>query len=349
MHPLPAMILVSSLMTSTSLMAFSSNWLLTWMLLEINTMVILPIMARTQSPRAVEACAKYFIIQSVAATTYLFSGLLNVFSSGNWNLFEASQSFAVALATLGLSLKLGLAPMHSWMPEVLQGIDLLTGLLMSTIQKIAPIIALLTVPNIFPALAMIVGIISIAIGGWAGLNQTQVRKVLAYSSIAHMGWFVSVIVMSQIVAVQTVVIYIFMTSSIFLMLKLNLVHTIHKLGASWAKTPVLAMITPIILLSLAGLPPLSGFSPKMMILREYTQHDLALPATLMAMLALLSLYFYLRMAYAMGLTVYPAPATALATWRPSPSTPVAAPLSVASTSGMMMMPMTPAMTIYLMR
>lgn len=84
-------------------------------------------------------------------------------------------------------MKVGLAPTHFWLPEVLQGLDLTTGLILSTWQKVAPFALLLQIPHHNPTLLVILGLLSTLIGGWGGLNQTQLRKILAYSSIAHLG------------------------------------------------------------------------------------------------------------------------------------------------------------------
>nr|YP_009001947.1 NADH dehydrogenase subunit 2 [Colistium nudipinnis]AFH09374.1 NADH dehydrogenase subunit 2 [Colistium nudipinnis] len=349
MHPVPALMLVLSLILSTLLISFSYNWMLTWMFLEINTIAVIPLMARTQSPRAVEATTKYFITQCVAAAMYLFASTTNIMLTGNWNIFEASEPLPVTIAVLGLALKLGLAPVHSWVPEVLQGIDLSAGLILSTLQKLAPLVVFFSLPNINPSLLLTLGLLSILVGGWGGLNQTQLRKILAYSSIAHMGWFVTILVLSPAVALQVLGIYLLMTTSVFLLFKLKLVHTIHALGTSWSKAPILALISPLLLLSLAGLPPLSGFAPKMMVLEKLSQHNLPLPAILMAMSALLSLYFYLRVAYAMGLTTYPAPISALAPWRPSLNNPLTIPLSVTAISAIMLLPLIPTMLVYFAR
>jgi len=89
---------------------------------------------------------------------------------------------------LALALKVGLAPAHFWLPEVLQGLDLTTGLILSTWQKLAPFALIVQVaPSVNSYLMITLGLASTFIGGWGGLNQTQLRKILAYSSIAHLG------------------------------------------------------------------------------------------------------------------------------------------------------------------
>lgn len=103
----------------------------------------------------------------------------------------------------------------------------------------------------------------------------------------------------------TLLTYLIITFSTFLVFKLNSSTNINALATSWAKAPALTSLTPLVLLSLGGLPPLTGFIPKWLILQELTKQDLAATATLAALTALLSLYFYLRLSYAMTLTMSP--------------------------------------------
>ena len=109
--------------------------------------------------------------------------------------------------------------------------------------------------------------------------------------------------------------YIVMTSSAFLTFKTSDSTSVNALATSWSKVPALTALAPLVLLSLGGLPPLTGFAPKWLILQELTKQGLPLTATVAALTALLSLYFYLRVCYAMTLTVSPNTSANLAPWR----------------------------------
>lgn len=149
------------------------------------------------------------------------------------------------------------------MPEVMQGLSLLTGLILSTWQKLAPFALIIQVaPTVNPLLLTVLGLMSTLAGGWGGLNQTQLRKVLAYSSIAHMGWIVIVLQYAPHLTLLALLTYIFMTSAAFLALKSSSATKINTLAIAWSKSPVLAATTALVLLSLGGLPPLTGFIPK---------------------------------------------------------------------------------------
>nr|BAM11050.1 NADH dehydrogenase subunit 2 [Heteropneustes fossilis] len=316
MSPYVITILLSSLGLGTTLTFMSSHWLLAWMGLEINTLAILPLMTQHHHPRAVKATTKYFLAQAAAAATILFASTINAWTTGEWDISYLTDPNAITIATMALALKLGLAPMHFWLPPVMQGLDLTTGLIMATWQKLAPLSLIIQLaPTIHPQLLIILGLISIFTGGWGGLNQTQLRKIMAYSSIAHLGWMIMIAQLKPELTILTLILYIIMTAAIFLTFKLMSTTKITVLVLSWSKAPTATAMAALMLLSLGGLPPLTGFISKWLILQELTTQNLPLTATIAALSALLSLYFYLRLCYAMTLTISPNTNNSLAPWR----------------------------------
>nr|AAC59790.1 NADH dehydrogenase subunit 2 [Bathybates sp.] len=346
MNPYILAILLFGLGLGTTITFASSHWLLAWMGLEMNTLAIIPLMAQHHHPRAVEATTKYFLTQAAAAATLLFASITNAWLTGQWELQQITHPFPNTMITLALALKIGLAPLHAWLPEVLQGLDLTTGLILSTWQKLAPFALILQIQPSNPTLLIILGLTSTLVGGWGGLNQTQLRKILGYSSIAHLGWMILVLQFSPSITLLTLLIYLIMTLSTFLMFQLNKSTNINTLATSWGKAPTLTVLTPLLLLSLGGLPPLTGFMPKWMILHELVKQDLGPTATLGALSALLSLYFYLRLSYAMTLTIFPNNLTSTTPWR-LPSTQLTYPLATSTTLTICLLPLTPAISALL--
>nr|YP_008854967.1 NADH dehydrogenase subunit 2 [Henicorhynchus lineatus]BAO08937.1 NADH dehydrogenase subunit 2 [Henicorhynchus lineatus] len=341
MNPYVLMILLSSLGLGTTLTFASSHWLLAWMGLEINTLAITPLMAQHHHPRAVEATTKYFLTQATAAAMILFASTTNAWMTGEWNINDLSNPIASTMFMIALALKIGLAPMHFWMPEVLQGLDLTTGLILSTWQKLAPFALIIqSAHTIDPLLLTALGMTSTLVGGWGGLNQTQLRKILAYSSIAHMGWMIIVIQYAPQLTMIALGTYIIMTSAAFLTLKMSFTTNIATLATTWSKNPTLTATTALVLLSLGGLPPLTGFMPKWLILQELTKQDLPVVATIMALAALISLYFYLRLCYAMTLTISPNTTNTTTPWR-TQTTQNPLPLTMFTVATLGLLPMTP--------
>nr|YP_009311282.1 NADH dehydrogenase subunit 2 [Oxynoemacheilus angorae]BAV70029.1 NADH dehydrogenase subunit 2 [Oxynoemacheilus angorae] len=342
MNPYVLVILLSSLGLGTTLTFASSHWVLAWMGLEVNTLAIIPLMARQHHPRAVEATTKYFLTQATAAAMILFAATTNAWALGEWTINGLSNPLASAMVIAALALKLGLAPMHFWLPEVLQGLDLITGLILATWQKLAPFALLMQVAQTAdPLMLTSLGALSALVGGWGGLNQTQLRKILAYSSIAHMGWMIIILQHAPQLTLLALGVYVFMTSAAFLSLKLTSATELTALTTMWSKTPVLASTMTLAFLSLGGLPPLTGFMPKWLILQEMTKQGIPLTATVMALAALISLYFYLRLCYAMALTMSPNTANAIAPWRVKTNQSTLT-LALSTTLTLGLLPVTPA-------
>nr|WNH20595.1 NADH dehydrogenase subunit 2 [Thalassoma duperrey] len=343
MNPYILTTLLLGLGLGTTITFASSHWLLAWMGLEMNTLAIIPLMAQPHHPRAVEATTKYFLTQAAAAAMLLFASTTNAWLTGQWDILQMAHPVPLAMVTLALALKIGLAPVHSWLPEVLQGLSLTTGLILSTWQKLAPFALILQLHPSDSTLLVILGVASTLVGGWGGLNQTQLRKILAYSSIAHLGWMMLVVQFVPSLTLLALLTYFVMTFSAFIAFKLNNSTTINMLAISWTKAPVLTSLTPLILLSLGGLPPLTGFLPKWLILQELMNQDLGPTATVAAMSALLSLYFYLRLSYAMTLTMAPNTTSGTVPWRLT-STQFTLPLAVSATATILLLPLAPAIT-----
>nr|AFN88635.1 NADH dehydrogenase subunit 2 [Etheostoma tennesseense] len=346
MNPYILAALLFGLGLGTTITFASSHWLLAWMGLEMNTLAIIPLMAQHHHPRAVEATTKYFLTQATAAAMLLFASTTNAWLTGQWDIQQMSHPLPITLVTLALALKIGLAPVHSWLPEVLQGLDLTTGLILSTWQKLAPFALLLQIQPVNSTILILLGLMSTLVGGWGGLNQTQLRKVLAYSSIAHLGWMILVVQFSPSLTLLALLTYFVMTLSTFLVFKLTKSTSMNMLATSWAKAPALAALTPLVLLSLGGLPPLTGFMPKWLILQELAKQDLAPTATLAAMSALLSLYFYLRLSYAMALTISPNTLAGTAPWR-LPHSQFTLPLALTTASALLLLPVAPGVVALL--
>nr|QEN17745.1 NADH dehydrogenase subunit 2 [Nothobranchius serengetiensis] len=343
MSPLMLLIMVLTLGAGTTVTMMSSHWLLAWMGLEINTLAIIPLMIKEHHPRAVEASTKYFLIQAAAAAMLLFASTMNAWLTGVWEISQMMHPLPLILTTMALALKMGLAPMHSWLPDIMQGIDLKIALVLATWQKLAPFSLLFQINN--STLMILLGLTSVILGGWGGLNQTQLRKVMAYSSIAHLGWMLMVLQLLPPLSWIALMTYIILTFSLFSTFLLNKATNINSLSISWMKAPTLTALTPLVFLSLGGLPPLTGFLPKWMILQELTKQGFNVTATTAALSALLSLYFYLRLSYSMTLTTAPNTSPSTLLWR-FHDTSISSPTASSFSMALLMLPLLPLMMAF---
>nr|ACD12925.1 NADH dehydrogenase subunit 2 [Pterocles coronatus] len=306
MNPYAKLISTISLLMGTVVTISSNHWALAWIGLELNTLAIIPLISKPHHPRAIEAAVKYFLVQATASTLVLFSSMANAWFTGQWDITQLTHPTSSLLLTVAIAMKLGLAPFHFWFPEVLQGSSMMTALLLSTVMKFPPITLLsLTSHSLNPMLLTTMAITSTALGGWMGLNQTQIRKILAFSSIAHLGWMAVIIIYSPKLTLLTFYMYTLMTTTVFLILNSTKTLSLSTVMTSWTKTPTLNATLMLALLSLAGLPPLTGFLPKWLITQELTKQEMTTTATIIAILSLLGLFFYLRLAYYSTITLPP--------------------------------------------
>nr|ABY63873.1 NADH dehydrogenase subunit 2 [Sephanoides fernandensis] len=340
MNPYAKLTFSLSLLLGTTITISSNHWMMAWAGLEINTLAIVPLISKSHHPRAIEAAIKYFLVQAAASTLLLFSSMINAWHTGQWDITQLSHPTSSLLLTAAAAMKLGLVPFHFWFPEVLQGSPLTTALLLSTVMKFPPItILFLTSHSLNPTLLTSMAIASAALGGWMGLNQTQTRKVLAFSSISHLGWMSITLIYNPKLTLTAFYLYCIMTGAIFLTLNATKSLKLSAMMTSWTKTPVLNTTLMMTLLSLAGLPPLTGFLPKWLIIQELSKQEMAVSATIIAILSLLGLFFYLRLAYYSTITLPPNPTNHMKQWHTSKH--VSALIASLSSMSTLLLPLSP--------
>nr|AGZ04525.1 NADH dehydrogenase subunit 2 [Troglodytes aedon] len=340
MNPPAKLVFTISLLLGTTITISSNHWVLAWTGLEINTLAVLPLISKSHHPRAIEAATKYFLVQAAASTLVLFSSMTNAWHTGQWDITQLTSPTSSLILTTALAMKLGLVPFHFWFPEVLQGSSLPVGLLLSTAMKFPPITLLyMTSSSLNPTLLVTMALLSAALGGWMGLNQTQTRKILAFSSISHLGWMAIIISYNPKLTLLNFYLYALMTAAVFLTLNSTKALNLSTLMTSWTKTPALNAMLMLTLLSLAGLPPLTGFLPKWLIIQELTKQEMAPAATIISLLSLLGLFFYLRLAYCATITLPPHTTNHMKQWHINkPTSPMVA---ILTTMSLMLLPVSP--------
>nr|AEB39302.1 NADH dehydrogenase subunit 2 [Ranitomeya uakarii] len=340
MNPYALSVIISSLALGTITTLSSFHWILAWIGLEINTLAIIPLMTKTPHPRSIEAATKYFLTQAAASALILFASTLNAWLTGEWSISNPMNPVSTILLSIAILTKLGVAPFHFWLPEVLQGLSLQTGLILSTWQKLAPMALFFQFPQSLNLnLILALGLTSTLVGGWGGINQTQIRKILAFSSIAHLGWIILILKISPQLSLFNFILYLIMTSTLFFMFMSIDTKNILQLSTSWSKTPTLAALSLLSLLSLSGLPPLTGFLPKWLIAQELIKQNLTIFTLLILLITLLSLFFYLRLSYTMSLTLAPNSSFSSTSWHSKKKTNLS-PLALAS---LCLLPISPSL------
>nr|YP_010577130.1 NADH dehydrogenase subunit 2 [Striatobalanus tenuis]UZN92576.1 NADH dehydrogenase subunit 2 [Striatobalanus tenuis] len=273
---------------SGTLISISSSSLFgMWMGLEINLMSFIPMIINLENnKKSSEAAIKYFLIQAMASAMVIFMALYFYLFSG----YVFSQTPNL-LITLALCMKLGMAPFHFWFPEVLEGLSWVNSLLLLTWQKISPLVILSIF--FFNKALITMALISAIVGAISGINQTSMRKILAFSSISHLGWISSLMYFNSSLWISYFYIYCF-TSFIlcfsFWMLNLNFFSQLMLNQNINEK-----FIIFINLLSLGGLPPLLGFLPKWISIMVMSNNFPILIILISS--SLITLYFYTRLCF----------------------------------------------------
>lgn len=281
-----SLLLTSTLGLGIIISVSSSSWYGIWLGLEINLLSFVPLISHSLNQRITEAALKYFLVQAIASNIFLLRILI---------LHDYQSSIIISIASSSLLIKIGSAPFHFWFPEVIEGLQWLHCLILITIQKIAPLTLIRYIPIPFFFLSLVI-ILSVIIGCLGGLNQTSIRKIIAFSSINHMGWILSTFLLED----NSWLVYLFMyiiltvTATItFIMLRLHHINQIFNVKLQ----PITKLAIFSSLMSLGGLPPFLGFFPKWVVIIKLANFSTFLILTVIIFTALLTLYFYLRIAF----------------------------------------------------
>nr|YP_009117287.1 NADH dehydrogenase subunit 2 [Muscina stabulans]AJE61313.1 NADH dehydrogenase subunit 2 [Muscina stabulans] len=273
-----------------SLISISSNsWLSAWMGLEINLLSFIPLMSDNKL-MSTEASLKYFLTQALASSVFLFTVILLLLNP-KWNM----NYFMEMMIFSSLLLKMGSAPFHFWFPNVMEGLTWMNALIMMTWQKIAPMM-LISYILIKPLITMSV-ILSSLIGALGGLNQVSLRKLMAYSSINHLGWMLAALNNSNMLWMMYFSFYSFLSITMIIMFNNFKASYINQLFSLFTYNKNLIFFTFFNLLSLGGLPPFLGFLPKLLVIQSLVMNNQLFMLIFMLMMTLITLYFYIRLSY----------------------------------------------------
>lgn len=188
-----------------------------------------------------------------------------------------------------------MAPFHFWFPNVIEGLNWTNNFILITWQKIAPLILLSFCLNIlFFSLTII---FSIFVGAIGGLNQTSLRKLIAFSSINHLGWIIRNIINNENIWKIYFLFYVFLSISIIFIFNNFRIFNLNQIFNILIKNKIQKILISIPLLSLGGLPPFLGFFPKWISIEIIIFENFFLLVFLIINFTLITLYFYIRISY----------------------------------------------------
>nr|YP_010362084.1 NADH dehydrogenase subunit 2 [Chalcophora japonica]UNQ87644.1 NADH dehydrogenase subunit 2 [Chalcophora japonica] len=283
-------------LTGGTLVSISSNsWLGMWIGLEINLLSIIPLMNNSKNIFSSEASLKYFVTQVLASSILLFAVISMILGTGSPFALFMDQP-AMMILNSALFTKMGAAPFHFWFPEVIEGLNWNNATILLTWQKIAPMTIIMYTSSTI--VFIIVSILfSMAVSGILGLNQTSLRKILAYSSINHIGWMLASMLFIETAWIHYFAIYSLITLNITFMLKKFNIFYANQMTGLLSSNPMIKLLFAMNFLSLGGLPPFLGFLPKWMVIQNMISLGLTTTTVTMIIMTILTIYFYLRLIF----------------------------------------------------
>jgi len=275
---------------------------------------------KRENEKSTEAGLKYFVLSALATGLLLYGSSLVYGFTESTNFEIISQNldtnnigaiFGIVFIIIGLAFKVSAVPFHMWTPDVYEGAPTSVTSFFAIVPKIAAIavfIRFMYVPflNVIDQWQMIIVFISIAsmiLGATAAIGQKNIKRLMAYSSIGHMGYALAGLAPGTNTGIQSTIVYLIIYlvmnlgafGCIFMMRRENTYcENINDLSGMSKNHPILALSFLIILFSLAGIPPLAGFFAKFYIFMAVIESQMYLLAILGLLTTVISAFYYLR-------------------------------------------------------
>ena len=314
-------ILILSSVLGMMVMISSNDLIVFYMGLELQSLALYVLATfNRDNLKSSEAGLKYFVLSALSSGLLLYGCSLIYGFSGSTNfdiiatqldVNEHVLTFGIVFILVGLAFKISAVPFHMWAPDVYEGSPTTVTLFFTMVPKIAALtvfIRFLYVPflNLIDQWQMIVIFLSIAsmlFGAIAAIGQTNIKRLIAYSSIGHIGYTLAGLATGSNEGIQSSVvyisIYIVMNLGLFsclLMLKKNneYYESITDLSGLSKSHPLLSVSLLIILFSLAGIPPLAGFFAKFYIFKSVIEQSMYFLAIVGLLSTVIAAFYYLR-------------------------------------------------------
>lgn len=306
------------------LMATSADLVMTFLGIEILSIATYVLAGyRLGEKRSTESAMKYFILGAFS-TGFLLYGIAFIYGAtgttkyldiaqevGNFEDYPAILLLGVGLVVVGFGFKSALAPFHVWTPDVYEGAPIPITAYLAVASKAAAIVTFLrilyqVVPDLgwsWQQLLWISAVLTMAIGNIAALTQTNIKRMLAYSSIAHAGYLLVGLTAHSLMGAQGVLFYLlayaFMTLGAFSVVQLvgqddeRLVAISDYAGVGY-KYPFLGITLSVFMLSMAGIPLTAGFTGKLFLFAAAIEQEMYGLVIIAVLASAIGVYYYLR-------------------------------------------------------
>lgn len=320
-HRFEYYVLLSLAVLGMFVMVSANNMLTAYLGIELQSLPLYALIGmRRTEPSALEASLKYFVLGALASGLMLFGMALVYGATGALNFVVIQQAMSLnssaifvlgsCLVLSGLFFKVAAAPFHMWAPDVYEGSTNVQAAVISTGSKIATLVILIrllygtfmNLTEIWHYFVIGVVLISLYVGALGGLFQTNVRRLMAYSGIGHMGYVLMAFLagVQELSALFTYIVAYFVS----LLLFFGCLTALQKDGKEISDLtafkglgrdhPLLASMFSVSLFSMIGMPPLAGFWGKLYILLLTIESHYYFVAILAVIASVISTYYYLR-------------------------------------------------------
>ncbi len=305
-------------------MASAANLMTLYVGLELQSLSIYVLAAFARDRlRSAEAGLKYFVLGSLASGLLLYGISLVYGFSGTMQfdhlavlLSDPAKSspglvVGIVFVVVGLAFKVSAVPFHMWTPDVYEGAPTPVTLLLGTSPKIAAMALLVRVMATpfghllaqWQQLIVLIAIVSVLLGAFAAIGQRNIKRLMAYSAIGHMGYVLIGLAAGTAVGVRGVLIYlltyVFMSAGTFACIlamrrRGEMLEQISDLSGLGRRDPALALWFTVFMFSMAGIPPFSGFWAKYFIFTAAVQSGLWALAVIGVLTSVIGAYYYIR-------------------------------------------------------
>ncbi|MGH8748544.1 MAG: NADH-quinone oxidoreductase subunit NuoN [Burkholderiales bacterium] len=316
-------------------MMSANSFLTIYLGLELLSLCLFAMVALDRdSALATEAAIKYFVLGVLASGLLLYGMSMIYGATGTLTLTEVAKQvaglsgrtadrhllvFGLVFIVSGIAFKLGVAPFHMWVPDVYQGAPIAVTLLIGSAPELAGfamamrllVNGLLDLAHDWQQMLVVLSVLSMAIGNIAAIAQTNIKRMLAYSAIAHMGYMLLGLLAGVVggnwlnagdayaAAMYYTIVYVLMSLGAFgMLLYLSRAgfecETLEDMKGLNRRNPWYAFIMLVLMFSLAGIPPTAGFYAKLVVLLAVVTAGQVWLAVVAVMLALVGAYYYLR-------------------------------------------------------
>lgn len=309
----------------------SANSLLTMYLgLETLSLSLYALVAfERNSPAAAESAMKYFVLGAIASGALLYgiswvygvTGTLQFHElaaavAGNPDLNDVPLWFGIAFMVVGIAFKFGAVPFHMWLPDVYQGARSPVTLYIATAPKLAALALALRIlvdglgslHDVWQGMIMVVGVLSLLIGNVVAIAQTNIKRMLGYSAIAHVGFILLAVFtglpQGYAAALFYALTYVIMAAGAFGMIILLSrqgfeAESLADFKGLNRRSPWFALMMLFFMFGMAGVPPWVGFFAKLNVINALLDADFANLAVLMVLASVVGAYYYLRVVWYM--------------------------------------------------